>query len=512
MAKKKALPAPWEMNQKPTMILAHMNAGELEGLDNLQGGPSIDEETGLREYSHLDGVFDIPEIRQLFIHVMDEVKSKGKISPGMRKIYKTAKQTLKSKFVPTPVEHNKIVHAIEDLGDDPDKHLVWLPESVAQFFLELMPEVDINEKTGLLQFIRIGGIRIGGGGGNPFHEVIRAAGTIGGAVLGGPMGAGLGNALGSAITGKSPIDSAMSGFKNWGLVGGLNTLGNVMAGTPAAGYFAPALGLGGAGGMFGGLGGAGSVGAPYAAGTVAGPYQQGAAPILPGSTGGGSGLGGLFGGGGMGIGGPLLASSVLGYLGEKRAHKEAEKNYRSHLDALKKEREKIVVTGPGREEATYRKGGAVKRAAGGAIAPYNVQSYSEGTLVKGPGKGQDDKIKTSVPSNSYIIDATSVAHFGDGSSEAGAKTLKDFENQIKRKFKHVRLSDKQVKDTIPQVPVWLSNDEYKFDPLTVTMLGGGSNKHGAKLLKRMVRNLRKHKHSNGDGLPPKAKNPAQYMK
>lgn len=493
MAKKKALPAPWEINQKPKMLLAHMNAGELEGLDNLQGGPSIDEETGLREYSHLDGVFDIPEIRQLFIHLKDEIKSKGKVSPGMEKIYKTAKSVLHSKFVPVPAEHNKDIKAIEDLGDAPDKHLAWLPESVALFFLELMPEIDINKKTGLLQF-------------GFFKELARIGGTIGGALLGGPVGAGIGNALASAATGKSLGDSAFSGLKNFGLVGGLNTLGHIMAGTPGAGYFAGPLGLGGGGG-----GGAAGMGAPYAAGTVPGPYQQGAAPIFPGSSGGG-GLGGLFGGGGMGGNLPLLASSVLSYMGEQRAHKEAEKNYRAHLDEMKREREKVVVKGPGREEAIYRKGGSVKRASGGAISHHNVQSYSEGTLVKGPGKGQDDKIKTSVPSNSYIIDATSVAHFGDGSSEAGAEALKQFENKIKRKFKHIRLNEKQVRDTIPQVPVWLSNDEYKFDPLTVTMLGNGSNKHGAKMLKQMVRNLRKHKHSNGDRLPPKAKTPDQYIK
>lgn len=142
-----------------------------------------------------------------------------------------------------------------------------------------------------------------------------------------------------------------------------------------------------------------------------------------------------------------------------------------------------------------------------------VKSYNKGTLVRGPGKGQDDKIKTSIPSGSYIIDASSTSMFGDGSTKAGAEVLKKFEDHIKRKFpKHFM---KEVERTVSHqseiVPVWLSEGEYKFDPVTVTALGKGSNTKGASILKDMVIKLRKHKNSRGTSLPPKAKDPNYYI-
>ncbi len=152
------------------------------------------------------------------------------------------------------------------------------------------------------------------------------------------------------------------------------------------------------------------------------------------------------------------------------------------------------------EERRYAKGGLVK-------------SYNKGTLVTGPGKGQDDEIKTSVPDGSYIIDASSTSMFGDGSTKAGSDMLKDFENRIKSKFpkKYLNQVTRQVSRKSSQVPVWLSEGEHKIDPVTVTLLGSGSNVHGADLLKKMVIKLRKHKISKGDGLPPKAKHPMQYI-
>ena len=105
----------------------------------------------------------------------------------------------------------------------------------------------------------------------------------------------------------------------------------------------------------------------------------------------------------------------------------------------------------------------------------------------------------------------------NGLREAGQKSQVDFELTIRGRdmfifAKHVEKALKLWDEKIPQVPVWLSNDEYKFDPITVAMVGDGSTKKGAKLMKHMVKELRKHKNSNGNGLPPKAKHPIQYIK
>jgi len=87
---------PWMLGAQKindqNMIVVHMNNGELEGLDNLQGGPSVDEATGIREYSALGPIIEMPEIQQIFHQVNDEIGHHGDISPGMKKIYETTKE------------------------------------------------------------------------------------------------------------------------------------------------------------------------------------------------------------------------------------------------------------------------------------------------------------------------------------------------------------------------------------------------------------------------------------
>src|SRR5271163_2454260 len=73
------------------LLLCHFTKGELEGLDNLQGGPSIDDDTGLREYSKLAVVVEKPEIQEIFRHVQQEMSDDGKVSPDLHHIYETAK-------------------------------------------------------------------------------------------------------------------------------------------------------------------------------------------------------------------------------------------------------------------------------------------------------------------------------------------------------------------------------------------------------------------------------------
>jgi hypothetical protein len=143
----------------------------------------------------------------------------------------------------------------------------------------------------------------------------------------------------------------------------------------------------------------------------------------------------------------------------------------------------------------------------------DVHSNDKGTLLVGPGKGQADKIKTSVPEGSHIIDASTTSMLGDGSTVAGANVLKQFERQVQRGVGKHKLSEvkSHVRRHTRPVPVWLSDGEYKFDPTTVTLLGNGSNKAGSRKLEKMVKNVRHHKNSNGTGLPPKAKLPIDYV-
>src|SRR6478735_5384429 len=92
-----ALPAPWMLGATKVddipMLIVHMSKGELEGLDDLQGGPSVDESTGLREYSALASIIEEPEVQQLFQKIAADIKQNGgKPTPGISSVYKEAKK------------------------------------------------------------------------------------------------------------------------------------------------------------------------------------------------------------------------------------------------------------------------------------------------------------------------------------------------------------------------------------------------------------------------------------
>lgn len=64
-----------------------------------------------------------------------------------------------------------------------------------------------------------------------------------------------------------------------------------------------------------------------------------------------------------------------------------------------------------------------------------------------------------------------------------------------------------------KIPAMLSDGEYVVDADVVSALGDGNNAAGASALAQMSENIRKHKRSApAHQIPPKAKNPAAYLK
>lgn len=61
------------------------------------------------------------------------------------------------------------------------------------------------------------------------------------------------------------------------------------------------------------------------------------------------------------------------------------------------------------------------------------------------------------------------------------------------------------------VPAKLSSGEYVIPADVVSHLGSGNNQAGSSALDTLVQNARTHRASHGTKLPPKAKNPQQYM-
>jgi len=532
------LPPPWmlgatHINEIP-MLVVHMQNGELEGLDNLQGGPSVDEETGIREYSHLAEIIQLPEIRDLFHKVTSQLEEHGKVSPDIHEAYEESKDYSLPYRETDEEEHNPL-RSLERKGRGKDSKLAYIPVNLAKLLIEIRHVPTINPNTGLLEFGFFGSI------GKIFKkilpEAIRIVGTVGGAILGGPIGAGVGNTLAGVATGKSLKNSAMTGLKTGALTYGAQGLGQAFGLTGAtpytAGFFggAPNMLATGLGKMGVGSAGAAPAGvAAAAAPTVASAVPQAAqAPGLMNS---------------LASFAPLaapLAMAGMAYAGEKKHHAHMQRERDRQEAKWEKERRAMgwdtdwtpvtsnkYETNPefwdlseedvthGRIHAPYMRevGTTGRYAQGGA-----VRSYREGALVRGKGKGQDDLIKTSVPDGSYIWDASVTSMLGDGSSKAGAKVIRDFEAHIKNKVpkKIVKTVEKLVKHRSQQVPVWLSNDEYKSDPVAVSLvpLAFGkkqiSNEKGADILRATIKNIRKHKSSAGSGLPPKAKPLLQYI-
>lgn len=516
---------------QPKMIYAYFSTSELEGLDNLQGGISEDPDTGLREYSPLDHIIQIPGVKDLFKNILADLSDDGKLNPELDKVYKVAKKSSPS-FREEPAGKEPYIDKVEQWGQGKDKKLAYIPISFAKFLIDLQGgEYKTNPKDGLLEFFNpfkaivkpVASVlnKFTGGRGN---ELLRVAGTVAGYYLGGPAGAGIGNALASYGTGKSLGDSAFSGVKNAALTYGAGQAAS------ALGYGSVAPGMAGAYTpmSWGAMAAAPGTATAATTAATATPAATAAAPGMLSSA-------KEFLTSPLGIGAGIAG---LAYMGSQKHQKEQQKQAQSaanDIESLRdeygfnegltkpkrkkkwvmnpdfhqtdEEREHGIIRMPlmkkvyeGDEDYDrYKKGGHVR-----------LPMPQKSRFIQGPGKGQDDKIKTKTPANSYIIDATSVANAGDGSSRQGAKALQELEKAAAQKLaqstprhKVARIASDLIRKQ-PKIPVYLSDGEYEMNPAAVTIIGRGSNEEGAKALKHMVKKLRRIKNSNGDRLPPKA--------
>src|SRR5574338_59184 len=520
------LPPPWMMGAKETndilMWVVSMGKGELKGLDNLQGGPSVDEETGIREYSRLSEIIEIPEVRDLFVDVANQLKQHGRPSDEIDHAYKQAKD-YSLPYRETEEEKHNPLKDLEKKGRGKDIRFAYLPVNLIEFLIEINHVPSVNPSLGILEF-------------GFFDELIRIGGTIAGAILGGPMGAGAGNALAGLLTGKSVKNSVVSGLKTGALSyagQGLGQAAGLTGSTPyTAGFFGGAPNM-----LASGLGKLGIGAIPGAAPAAAVPPATAAvAQQVPQAS---SGLFGTL--AGLAPYAAPVAMAGLSYIGHKKHQKHLQRERERQEAKWDRERKKMgwdddwtpisskrYEPNPefwdiseedikhGRIHAPYMRevGTSGKYAKGGA-----VHSYREGTLVKGKGKGQDDFIKTSVPVGAYIWDASTTSMLGDGSSDAGAKVIKNFESYVRSKVpkRVVSVVEKMIKKKSQQAPVYLSNDEYKTDPVTVSLIPYSmgqkiiSNEKGADILRSAIKSIRKHKSSAGSGLPPKAKPILAYI-
>ena len=142
-------------------------------------------------------------------------------------------------------------------------------------------------------------------------------------------------------------------------------------------------------------------------------------------------------------------------------------------------------------------------AKGGRVHRPEFITGKTGHYAQGRGTGQSDDIPAILHDGDYVVDADTVAAFGDGSSKAGAGALEQFRRSMPE---HHSGGGQPIRAQI-------ADGEYVLPAAFVTSLGRGSNKNGAKMLDAMREEIRAHKRSAPDTkIPPKAKKPMQYMR
>jgi hypothetical protein len=142
-------------------------------------------------------------------------------------------------------------------------------------------------------------------------------------------------------------------------------------------------------------------------------------------------------------------------------------------------------------------------AGGGRVHRPEFITGKTGHYAQGRGTGQSDDIPAVLHDGDYVVDADTVAAFGDGSSKAGAGALEQFRRSMPE---HHSGGGQPIRAQI-------ADGEYVLPAGFVTSLGQGSNKNGAKMLDAMREEIRAHKRSAPDTkIPPKAKKPLQYMR
>lgn len=139
-----------------------------------------------------------------------------------------------------------------------------------------------------------------------------------------------------------------------------------------------------------------------------------------------------------------------------------------------------------------------------------IEPASTGYVKQSDTGGQDDDITAFIPENSYVMNATDLSLLGDGSSQNGAKKIANFEQSVLRSNAANRAFKKGGSTESKSVKVRLSNDEYVLRPETVSTLGGGDNRKGAKKIDKMRMNIRRQK-GVSKILPPKSKKIESYI-
>lgn len=474
------------------------------------------------------------------------------VSPhGTRKI----KKGLLGSGNPNSYKQGGVVEKLKSHGRHGDTEIVDMPEPMVKFFAKVIGKLSRNPKDNLPEFF-FGRIvraitapvvnlvsQVTGNKGkarNLVNEGIRIGGTVAGSLLGGgPIGAGVGNALGSYATGKNLKDSAISGLKNYGLASVLNmgigalhksnmlpaSFSNYLAENPTV---ATSLGLNQATNAVANQATqkavenqATNVINQQAQNQVAERLKENANSSL---------LGNMM--DGIGSTAKQITPFALPVLAiysalnkNKQARRDADEENRLRNNWVNQKQapwlnENIQSAYEDKKNYTpFKKGGAVDVESNKKIDFADKKAPEQTGLVVAKGDGQSDSKHTKIRVNTYIIDASSVADLGNGSSEAGGKVLANFVDKMLKKYNKLLIKKYGKKyPYLPLTPVAIADREGIIEPEVVEILGilsgakGDVFNRGAKVLANFVQNLREHKrNAPKNTIPPKAKPIEKYF-
>jgi|SRR5882672_1436846 len=485
------LPMMEDQESDSTPIIGHFKLPELIELDEAQGGINIDPETKLRDYRPLSKFIQNPEIREAITHAFSQENKQSYAQGGQ----------VEEIGRPTDPELEKL--RIEGRHGDTELAIIT-PELLEMFTVWSGKKPTTNPETDCPEFFKFG---------NFFKSLVRVVGTALGPITG---------FLGSKLTGQS----TGAALKNAGIGFAL----------PLAAMAAPSIigalggggaGAGGAGGFLGNLFSAGASGGgggllanlssvgnmmPGMGGQAAmqGVSQMAsqAAPQAAGQMGGGI-LGSLV----KGL--PLLGAGLMmakGHQEDKRNASEFENKQKQESEAI---RNRLGFNSSLKPAKPFEYGTPnfniskddYERGRIPQFFNYDLaeQHAAQGGAIRGNGKGQQDNIHRKIPDGSYIIDASTVSDMGDGSTEGGFQELDGyFGKSTSRKSTHQSGGG--------YINAMVSNGEYDIPPSKVSALGKGSNERGARLLDKLVKDVRKIKRNSGEKLPPKSKGVHGYLK
>lgn len=503
------------------IVFAHMSKKELDILSRAQGGPEWNEYVNCPQLFRLGEMIKMPKIRKA-IEIAAE---------GFKKTPRNERDDVERDFDAYqnetfgPIERipdsnrdeSNVLKMVQSKGRRGDTEIVAMPENLFNFLVEIGDGYDVNPETGLPEFGFWSGLLsvVGGIAGSFIPGV--------GTAIGAAIGSGVGNLAGGAIDEWNVPEKKKSGWGerliNAGLAGGAAYLGG-------KGYEAFNKA-----GEFKGI--------PHALPTIGDQLKAGASSLWDTAKGMLPYASTML----MAKGAADDERAMQNYQEEKAQNPSQYQQYHDQFkrplfnSATQMQPEMHRMPGvSGRQQASmslddlarrgdiernrlsealtrkrrlfddepaykpYKKGGYIK---GERTKVRNMPAILKPTYLSGNEKGQDDNIYVDVPHGSEVIDATTVAHLGDGSSEAGGKLLTQFAANLESSPINHR--------STPMVPCALSAGEFVFTPDKVKSLGHGSLQRGHKVSRKMVKLIRESKQSSASGIPPKALSLDQYF-